>query len=398
MKHLKLAFSFLKRNLVPMLLLMGTLTAVLFILLSVWSQYLYTAYTKSFFERNDEMRSSYYCTFSVSEKDARECRQALLADLREMEGFGKAVSYDSIRTEYSMGEYVQISAYLMDDDTLNALPLLVSEGRWLSADSTELEVVLSGEALQNAKIGEKLVLFDGIEARVVGRTENNIVPFFNLVGEADNADLLFENQDVPIFLLNADALPTEYRQQIIASLRTRPGFLLCFDQNATVEQKQSMLGRITEDGGIATSAKYIIQGSNEKIRTWLLESVPMPAFLLVIATISLLSVSAVVVKRSMGEHSKYYLLGCTKTRTMATLSLTLGSNFIIPFLINFILAEYFPTFLRTRTEWELTYAIVNVYSYLPLVVYLLLIGTVFAVMPILFYRKYSPLSFYRRNL
>ena len=177
MKHLKLAFSFLKRNLVPMLLLMGTLTAVLFILLSVWSQYLYTAYTKSFFERNDEMRSSYYCTFSVSEKDARECRQALLADLREMEGFGKAVSYDSIRTEYSMGEYVQISAYLMDDDTLNALPLLVSEGRWLSADSTELEVVLSGEALQNSKIGEKLVLFDGIEARVVGRTENNIVPF-----------------------------------------------------------------------------------------------------------------------------------------------------------------------------------------------------------------------------
>ncbi len=405
MKTIQIAYSFFKDNLIPILIVLLTLTIVLFMLISVSAQYRYVTYTKSFFENSTTLNNAYYCSFylggdedNMSEDNYLIYKQNVMETMKSFPAFGYTITYQTIRSELILNDYRNIPLLCFDSNMIINFPLHMSEGRWLSTKSNELEVVVFGDSTHTLSIGDSVTLYNDIQAKVVGRVAYDMIPYFNMSGNIKETESLLRTKETPGMIINSDNLPTQLYQDKLKDSIPTPGWLLCFAEESTKAEQQELLDYLTKYKVVPVATKSLIANSNLQIQEWLSQLLPLPTFLLVIATVSLLSISAIMICRSMGEQSKYYLLGCTKKRSVVTLSVSLTLIFMIPIIINFILANYFPNFLRKETLWDLTYAIVDFYSILPLLCYLTLICAFLVLMPILFYRKYSPLSFYRRNL
>lgn len=403
MKNLILSRSFVRQNRIPLLLSLFLLTVSGFMLISVSAQYRYVSYIRSILERPSFSDTVYAAlpTVTPSPTDDTVSDAALIAEqnrtlseIRGIAGVASVYSYRVYTTDRRIGDYnAQLYAY--DAEMLRNFRLNVRAGRWLSDSSAIPEAVVFGDTENRVRMGDRIALADGFAVRVVGRVEQDWIP--ELRGIAGNSgENYFRKAMQAGFIVSAASLPDDFA--LSERLRTMYGFFLKFSGQATDAERQSVLHDLQARGIQTVSVDTLASGCGDALREWTKVSLPLPLFLLSVATVSYLSISVVVINRSRKDTAKLFLVGCSRSHAAAIVTVTLTGLFLIPVLLNFALARLFPTFLRDGTIWSLERAIFDLRSLMPLLVYILISEAVLALLPFLLYRDKTPLSFYRRTL
>lgn len=401
MKTITLWWIFIKKNIIPIIITLLLLTVALFIMVSYYGKYRYVAYARDIM-LNSDLRNGGYFMISFDDE--------LRGDPEKMEPVVQSVRKQI--TEYTACKYLLTTdafaasalgsdnndfynCFLYDDHMISGMRLSVDDGRWLSSDAARTEAVICGNSSKK-KVGDRLTLSYGIEAEVVGII--NDVPLYPTFSRSGNAGMparsLFKNGDSMLFI-TGDAVP-EITLNNIQYYYHIGNCYVVLEESAT-DSYRTELFDFMESLGIYVPYEKIIADSDAEIDVWLYQAFPLPLFLIIVCTISALCICIVVVKRSMSEYSKYYLMGCTKNKCIFHVTAPLVVLFSIPCFLNLLNVMFFPHFLRAGDRYPVDY-ILDHHAVILIIVFSVLVILPIIFMPRVFYRNYSPLSLYRRNM
>jgi len=349
---------------------------------------------KNIYTDAPDLKNSIY--FHCNENPT-ESKDDILNEISSFPGFDKVINYAETSIECdNISNFLSMKTYCYNHDMIANFKLDVSDGRWLSNDSDKVEIVIYGDELSEVPIGKTILLDNSIYATVVGRVAYNILPDFSLSSPNYNTSDFFRQSSNCGFIINSDMIDENYYTDHNSNYQYQGAFI-CLNNNATYNEKTDIINYLSDYGNV-NDYDTVINNTDKLFETWAGMLLPLPLFLLIICTISLLSLSAIIIKRSMNEQAKYYLIGCSKTKSVSLLASSLTFVFSLPSIINIILIVFFPDFLRKDTLWDTSKSILNFWSFVPLFIYLAFIISFVIISSIAFYKKHSPLSFYRRNL
>lgn len=392
MKTVSICYSFIKKNLVPIIITMLMMTVAMFILSTFIGEYNYTSYTKNVIS-NDKLANGVYCMpFYEDEVDFQDNTE-LKSEIMQYTACSHILSYDNFAVDLN-DSVVNVMIY--NKEMRESFKLHTDEGRWLSDDPAFTEAVIGGVTWGNTKVGDTITLDNNITATVVGIIGDSVVyPSFNTSGNiVQDSSILFKVNDTMVFL-TGETIPQEKLEKY--SLSNGRNLYVIFNDDATADEKEQLMSFLESKGVVATYEK-IIDDSKEVIDSWVATALPLPLFLLIIATVNIISISAVIVKRTMPEYSRYYLIGCTKRKGIMLIAMPLSVIFSIPCIANIISITCCPNLFRAGNRTGAITYLFEANAVIPLVLYLALIIVILTVIPTIFYKKYSPLLFYRSNL
>lgn len=391
MKIILLCLNVIKKNMIPIAVTGIMLTVSMFILLTAHGRYRYAAYAKDVYARSGLEDAVYFMlpiagNPHIDNELAGEVRQGLA----QFQGFGQILSYDSYVTDYNG---YGANVFLYGDLMINSFRLNTLKGRWLETNAKETEAVIGGVIWDGVKVNDIVSLGNGISARVVGIMGNEVhYPSFSSGSNYFSANGLFDVSENIVFVSAGTLNDTAFNG---VRFMTPANFFVVFKNGAGGNEKEEIKSYL-ETYGMVSDYDEIISNSNEKISEWVKGTFPLPLFMITIATINIICINAIVIKRSMNDHSKYYLLGCSRRKGIFIVILPLTAVFSIPALLNILNVLFFPNFFRAKSAAAMDY-ILNANSSIPVFLYLFAIILILTLMPLAFYRRYSPLDFYRRN-
>ena len=395
MKTLIVCLSFVKKNLIPILIITIMLTATLFTLISFYGNYRYMSYARDVMLRSPYKNSTY---FMLNAEGNPDLDKALSDNVRET--VKKYLAYSSL-IEYKKFHYDEnntVYNVMIYDETMRSFfQLEVKKGRWLSANPDHTEVVIGGKTWGDAKIGDIITINGNISAEVVGIMNEKVVyPSFSLSSNNyHSADFVFKVNDTIAFLTEETLSEEEWNN--ISQYTKDLNFWVVMDETSSVQERENLNNYLASCGMIA-EYDDIIEASDIQIRTWLSNAFPLPVFLIIVSTLCVICICTVIVKRSMSENSKYYLLGATKRRGVMILTLPLAFFFSAPCLLNIASAVWFPDFLRAGKRTAAIDYLIGLDAAVPVILYCALLMAVVTLVPTIIYRRYSPIELYRRNL
>lgn len=136
--------------------------------------------------------------------------------------------------------------------------------------------------------------------------------------------------------------------------------------------------------------------SDEKIKDDRNKQLIMPLFFLFVSTMALISVSTLMVRKKLGEHSIYYLCGCSRVKSFCYLLGGIGLISIVACLINILVIAFHPV-LEAIGVLHISNAILDSTSILILFIYLVVVVLISAILPFLVFFRESPIELYRRR-
>jgi hypothetical protein len=400
MKNVKIAFSFIKKNIVPVFIIMLMMLVVIFLLISIYGQFKYITYTRDIF-RSSGLKNSVYFSNSVdfSNEHFTEEMKKLQQKVKEFKATENIIITDSVTLKYdSPARYLNGVKY--DKTMIEDLEQPLKDGEWFHSETDPTkyeypEVIIGGKDWNGVKTGDiiKLTYMDKVfQAKVIGTLgDTTFYPQFSSWGTSLGFNDLFSSSTFTLYL-NVNSLNIELEENRYAG---RISFIK-IKEDASDTDKKELLDYLTANGNYYTY-EQLMEQTDIEIEELMRESFPFPVFLILIATISMICISAVAVQRSMHEQSIYYLIGCSKKRSIVTMITTLLIFFGLPCLINIITAIFYPNFLRSDRIYNIEY-IIDASCIAPVIIYFIFIAAVLVFLPIIIYRKHSPLTFYRRNL
>ena len=395
MKLCILCFSFLRKNLFPILITVMMLTVSMFVLTTFIGEYCYMSYTRDVLAKSKLQNGVY---FMLPSEGNPEHDKELSLQIRENLKNFDAYSYVLTNTAFvTNNESDFCNVYLYDRAMREKFCLEVNQGRWLSEDPVQTEAVIGGVTWANVRVGDTISLENGITARVVGIMGDDVIyPSFTAYSNyKPTADIMFSVNDTIVFLSKETVDPALYLDQ--PSLREDSNFYVVYDDYADQQDILQVEQYLIQYGSI-TDYETLLENSEHSIREWVISAFPLPLFLIAVATISVICICTVVVKRSMADHSKYFLIGCSKRKGFFAIVAPLTAMFSIPCVLNVISILWMPNVLRAGDRSALVNYIIRPTAVLPILVYGLLVLAVLYLIPWLFYRRYTPITFYRRNL
>lgn len=376
----------------------------LFCLITFYGKYKFVTYSYDVF-KNPALEDSVYF-MSNFRNDAPVTEEEFLSEVKGFTATNNIIIEESLTVDFK-DYWTKLLFY--DDNFIKIFEQNLKKGEWLhtSDELTDTEyiegIVVHNKMKKDVEIGDIISLKTNdqeLKVKVIGITGDvTFLPYFGHSGTGVTTDDFF-NFFNEIILLNKNCISEEQYEDCKNNdfnvFNDLSNFILSIKKDATESEKSQILDYLSQYGSYVTYDE-IMEDTNDQISKQIKEMFPLPIFLLLVSTISMISVSAAAIHRSMREHSVYYLIGCSKRRSIATIITTLLIIFCIPTLINLILAIFFPNFLRTANIYYIDY-IINISCTVPVIIYLIIIAAILTFMPIAFYSKHSPLSFYRRNL
>lgn len=399
MKSVILCWSFVKKNFVPILITMIMLAVSMFVLVTFYGQYRYTSYTRDVM-LDSELDDGLYFMINSDGLDPDEeqiISQRIINGAREYKACGDILT---IRRYYAFyGEEALFNGVLFDKKMRRSFKLRVSEGRWLSDDPEYTEVVVGGVTVSkyNIKVGDTLTFEDGITAKVVGIMDDVVIyPSFNSYNNNNlPSDSLFRSNDTVLFITE-ETIPEELLDGLY-NYHADTNFYLLFDGESSESERSELVSYLESNGVIAPYAK-IISDSDEKINEWLSDAMPLPLFLIIISTICIICISTVVIQRSMTDYSKYFLMGCSKKKCIALVASPTVLLFCLPGVLNLISILFCPHLFRAGKMLARVDYIIGADAAITVILYLAFLAAILCLMPVVFYRRYSPIALYRRNM
>lgn len=400
MKNIRIALSFVKKNIVPIVLIMLMMMVTIFLLISIYGEYRYITYTRDIIE-NSGLKNAVYFSHSIGHgndyspdkiKDFQNKLKNYSAVKNIINTVSAAVNYKPLNYSPAVVVY--------DQFMIENLKQPLKDGKWFSSETDPSkyeypEIIIGGKYWNSVKSGDiiELEIYDQIcKVEVIGTLgEPAFFPQFSTFGTSTGANELFKASPYVLYL-NKNSFNIDLSTSFLNYT-----FFVNIKESASEAEKQELLDYLIQHGSYFTY-EQLIEHTNAEIKELMQESFPFPLFLIAIATISMICVSAVAIQRSMREQSVYYLIGCSKKRSIAIMTITLLLFFGLPSLINIIGSIFFPNFLRADERRYAIEYIIDAGCIMPVIVYFVFIAVVLTLLPIIIYRKHSPLTFYRRNL
>lgn len=391
MKSIRICATILQKNLFPILLTFITLTVCLFSLITLFGRYQYKVYTYETYTASDLNNAIYFMASANGDPEfsTAEYRDVVAA----MPGVEDVLTYQHSIIDY--GVY-PLNVYYLSDLMRRNFSLEVDHGRWLADKPLRTEAVIGGTVWKDMEIGSVLTLSNGVVCEVVGILPDvAIVPAFNhSTNYTCTTDIFFSATDTVIFLASPDENFPAFEEY---NRRYPRNFFVTFTDECSPTQYDAVVAYL-RSRGFVSDYHYIVEETEEDIREWIREQFPLPVFLLLIATINIVCICVIMVKRSMPDMAKYYLIGCTKTKSAWLITSTMAVIFSIPAVLNLLGALFAPNFLRYQlNHYIYDYRITAACVY-PVVGYLGVILMIVRILPYIYYRRYSPFAFYRRFL
>ncbi len=394
MKFLTVAYRYIRHNIAPILLTVVFVTVSMFGILTLYGQYRYTSYNRDRFAESGLDDALYFMPMAADIWiDGDPTDESSIYD--ELLPYSDTVEVITYRHYYGTVDGAEFdNVYIYGGGMIESFALPVDEGRWLDASAESTEVVLAGNKWRGINVGDTVTLTDGGDALVVGKINAPVnIPDFNSGSNSDvAADHLYSLRESGIFA-------TEHVTDKISADREinyTVCFFVRFRDGADVATVTAVTDHLMSLGKLVGYEK-IIEDSNVKIDEWIKNALPLPMFMLVIATINIICISAITVKRSMNESSRYFLVGCSTRRSIFTISATVAASFSFPTVFNVLSVSFFPNFLREDSHSAIDYMLDASCSWIALL-YMLFVVLIVTLIPIVLYRKYSPLEFYRRQI
>ena len=400
MKNIKIAFTFIKKNIVPVFLITLMMLVVIFLLISIYGEYKYITYTRDIF-RSSGLKNSVYFSSSVdfSDDNFDDEMKKVKQKIKDFKATESIIVTDSVSlVQESPDKFLYGVKY--DKTMIENLKQPLKDGEWFHSETDPTkyeypEVIIGGKEWIGVKAGDIIELtYKGkaFQAKVIGTLGDTVFyPQFNSWGTYLGVNDLFRSSTY-ILLLNVNSINIEFEEGIYTGHLS----FIKFKDDASDTDKKELLDYLTANGSYYTY-EQLMEHTDIQIEELMKEKFPFPVFLILIATISMICISAVAVQRSMHEQSIYYLIGCSKKRSIITMISTLLIFFGLPCLINIITSIFYPNFLRSDRIYNIHY-IIDASCIAPVIIYFIFIATVLVLLPIIIYRKHSPLTFYRRNL
>ena len=377
MKTIYLACSVLRRSLFPFLTVCLVMTVALVLLVSVSAEYRYITAARDALQ-TDILQNAVFFSLPYNEDGMPYLPQEISASpacdsLLLIGSSGLAQAQD--------GEFFNTA--ILSPTAIDAFDLPMQSGRYLDPSSGAPEAIVSAQYRGNLSLGDTLVLQDGTQATLVGFVQDGMpLPSLNRYGSDMSADKLYKDSDTVLL-----SLPENVQDGYHAVAAVIPR------ADASAEEKRALTEQLAQYGR-TISFDALMERTELTVDAAMREKLPLPLFLLVISTLAMISVFALAIERSMREQSNYFLLGCSKRRSMGILMLAVSAVFTLPVAVNVVLLYAFPDFLRFDAD---AYMLGNDVFVLMLVYWAACLLLTAGLIRIL-YRKYSPLAFYRKNL
>ncbi len=394
MKILTICTSFLKKNIFPICITAITLTISVFMLITILGKYEYQTYTLDIFEASD-LHDAFYCMPTMIGEDDIDTAKSLEMQncLNKMNGVYEIFNYRYTQSSYNNNG---CNVFFYDEKFRKNFQLTIQEGEWFGDNPVVTEAIVGGVIWDGIEIGDTINLQNGISAKVIGIIGDSVVyPSLSYTSNSIiTADNLFKELDNVIFISEENIVASIIDDM---NLRYANNFFIRFEDGITSEKRNAIIKYIESQGNYR-ECQQIIRDSYIGVNNWIKENLPLPLFLICIATINMICICAVIIKRTMPDMSKYYLIGCTKTKSIKIISISMLSVFTPPIIFNLIQAIHFPHLIRLKINNLRVDYIINADCIYPVILYAGILLVIFICIPTVFYRRYAPLDLYRRNL
>lgn len=322
MKKLRLLAGFYRNNWISCLVLTAILTFALFQMAGFLGTLRYMHYAKDFWQSSHVENSLYYMPTAFESEDPRSGAAKL--DL-EAQNFPAVESVLCLRytTGKLLGKYINV---VICDDAYLSTFRPVDVGRWLDEDGTaDTDAVVCGYLFDDVSLGETVTMDFGWEEpkpvtfTVTGKKlEPAYLPSLGAASANVSAiDLLEQGHNM--LLLRESSLT----QGLVEEGGYHQNCLVKLHADATSEQVAQVEEYLISRGSFITSEE-LLQNTDRAITAEMRRNLPLPLFLLVVSFVSLLSVSILLVQKTLPEHGVYRLCGCSRRESFSMLLLGIG--------------------------------------------------------------------------
>ena len=322
MKKLRLLAGFYRNNWISCLVLTAILTFALFQMAGFLGTLRYMHYAKDFWQSSHVENSLYYMPTAFESEDPRSGAAKL--DL-EAQNFPAVDSVLCLRstTGKLLGKYINV---VICDDAYLSTFRPVDVGRWLDEDGTaDTDAVVCGYLFDDVSLGETVTMDFGWEEpkpvtfTVTGKKlEPAYLPSLGAASANVSAiDLLEQGHNM--LLLRESS----FTQELVEEGGYHQNCLVKLHADAAPEQVAQVEEYLISKGSFITSEE-LLQNTDRAIAAEMRRNLPLPLFLLVVSFVSLLSVSILLVQKTLPEHGVYRLCGCSRRESFSMLLLGIG--------------------------------------------------------------------------
>lgn len=319
MKKLRLLAGFYQNNWISCLVLTAILTFALFQMAGFLGTLRYMHYAKDFWQSSHVENSLYYMPTAFESEDPRSGAAKL--DL-EAQNFPAVESVLCLRstTGKLLGKYINV---VICDDAYLSTFRPVDVGRWLDEDGTaDTDAVVCGYLFDDVSLGETVTMDFGWEEpkpvtfTVTGKKlEPAYLPSLGAASANVSAiDLLEQGHNM--LLLRESS----FTQELVEEGGYHQNCLVKLHADAAPEQVAQVEEYLISKGSFITSEE-LLQNTDRAIAAEMRRNLPLPLFLLVVSFVSLLSVSMLLVQKTLPEHGVYRLCGCSRQESFSMLLL-----------------------------------------------------------------------------
>ena len=319
MKKLRLLGGFYRKNWISCLVLTAILTFALFQMAGFLGTLRSMHYAKDFWQSSHVENSLYYMPTAFESEDPRSGAAKL--DL-EAQNFPAVESVLCLRstTGKLLGKYINV---VICDDAYLSTFRPVDVGRWLDeAGTSETDTVVCGYLFDDVSLGETITVDFGWEEpkpvtfTVTGKKlEPAYLPSLGAASANVSAiDLLEQGHNM--LLLRESS----FTQELVEEGGYHQNCLVKLHADAAPEQVAQVEEYLISKGSFITSEE-LLQNTDRAIAAEMRRNLPLPLFLLVVSFVSLLSVSMLLVQKTLPEHGVYRLCGCSRQESFSMLLL-----------------------------------------------------------------------------
>ncbi len=405
MKKLRLFFMSFSQNILSSIIITAILAVVLIFGQDIIGQYRYITYSKYIMDNQYISGSDYFMldwTF-IDTDDSLSIRNKI----SELDGVRGIVD-----SRYSIAKYegLYIVAETYTDGMADAFSKCLNEGSWFKeAEKSDIpNVILSGPIYENVSVGDDITVafigdFNDEGERLSVQQKVHVIgkfdypwysPCYTTGGDDVTLDQ-FLHQDNKIILdrNDKDIMKIDEKYSFFSSPNDL--YFVLYENDCTEEQKQKVRDYYNTVGTYDTYDD-LLEATDNKIKNELMKKLITPLFLLVVATIMLISISTLNTYKKLRDHSIYYLCGCSRRRSFLYLIAEISVSVIIAVAISLGYVIFMMEKIKTCTMGY-DCLIIDYYNVLISVIYCVITLSVTLIIPYIIYKKNTPIEIYRRN-
>ncbi|MGN0537569.1 MAG: ABC transporter permease [Acutalibacteraceae bacterium] len=411
MKKLKLFIFSFSQNIISSILLVIILVVAILSVQDIISQYRYINYSKYIIENKYLQNSDYFMINSDriggDPNELFEYTASVKEQIAKMDGIKGVADISYFGTlEYKLEDKTGYTNYQFYNEYMtNAFSNQLSEGTWFGENKNPdiPDVIVGGAAFDNVAVGST------IQISLTDSNYNNTPHQVHVIGKIDypwysvEYTTISNKVSTKDFLSVADMMIFEDTEEnrTLFETYTSPSTSLAFsyfvlyDDDCTEEQKQACRDYYNTVGSYL-SYDTVLSNTEDNIRNELMKKMVTPVFLLVIATITLISISTLNTYKKLKDHSVYYLCGCSRKKSFMYLFMEISMVAIIATVIDIFYISIQINGLRNGT---IIYSstIIDYWNIVFVVAYCIVTILVTTILPFIVYHKNTPLEIYRRN-